>query len=284
MLAVRKDEPLGKSSSLVASVVAVKVSGGVYGDIGWGVLQSSAVSMSVFSGFSCWMVARSFAWMRSARAFSAGPNTRARSLVRFAFLLLARAPLAMLCGCVGRRGGYAWELVGGWVGGRVYVYVWMVAWVAVAEEKSWARNFEWRWAGGPGYLDYYPCARCWCRGASPSDADFGTTSQREGSPREPPGQSTATSIFSACRTETSTAALLVYLCVYLSLALLLVPPELCTPGRGKSRVAKQEPHQIETKRHRHIFCPSPRPLTAYCSRPFTLYPHARSLQCFLERI
>jgi len=39
--------------------------------------------------------------MRSARAFSAGPNTRARSLVRFTFLLLARALLAISSCCRG---------------------------------------------------------------------------------------------------------------------------------------------------------------------------------------
>jgi hypothetical protein len=57
---------------------------------------SSAVSISVLSGFACWMVASSLAWMRSARAFSTGPNTRARSLVWLTLMLLARALFAIV--------------------------------------------------------------------------------------------------------------------------------------------------------------------------------------------
>lgn len=99
MGAVRKDEPLGKSSSLVASAevaAAKRVSAKVDLHVRWVSLHSSETSMSVFSGLGCWIVSRSFACSLSARAFSTGPNTPARSLVRFAFLLLARAPFAIV--------------------------------------------------------------------------------------------------------------------------------------------------------------------------------------------
>jgi len=102
---VSSDEPLGKSSSLVASSAALagtELEGaharGRTGD------SLSSVSMSVFSGLGCAIVSRSLACRRSARACSTGPNTLARSLVRFAFLLLARAPLAIVSVCgIGRE-------------------------------------------------------------------------------------------------------------------------------------------------------------------------------------
>lgn len=106
--AVRKDEPLGKPCSLVASAVALDKSANVCVRRGASNSLSSAVSMSVFSGFGCAMVSSSLACRRSARAFSTGPKTRARNLVWLAFLLLARALLAMLgVESGGSRG--AWE-------------------------------------------------------------------------------------------------------------------------------------------------------------------------------
>lgn len=102
MGAVSKDEPLAKSSSLVASVVVARNCQQLYRVIEIMNSQSSAVSISVFSGLSCWIVASSFAWMRSARAFSTGAKTRARSLVWFTFLLLARALLAIVTWGVSR--------------------------------------------------------------------------------------------------------------------------------------------------------------------------------------
>lgn len=118
MGAVRKDEPLGKSSSLAAVVVSAAVlagrmlAGGHAREDATGLL-SSAVSIWLLSGLGCWTVSRSLACRRSMRACSTGPNTLARSFVRFAFLLLARRPFAILvcvrdlgmCLCMGREYG-----------------------------------------------------------------------------------------------------------------------------------------------------------------------------------
>lgn len=93
---VSRDEPLGKSSLVASSVVlaGTKLKGA--SGRGWFGDSLSSVSISVFSGLGCAIVSRSLACRRSARACSTGPNTLARSLVRFAFLLLARAPLAIV--------------------------------------------------------------------------------------------------------------------------------------------------------------------------------------------
>lgn len=107
---VRRNEPLGKPSSLVPVVAVASVGEQVRfrsfaarrgGGRGRSVPSAESTSISfsfAVSGLGCWAVSRSFWWRRSRRASSTGWKTRARSLVRFAFLEEERRPFAIFAG------------------------------------------------------------------------------------------------------------------------------------------------------------------------------------------
>lgn len=109
--AVRKNEPF--SSSSFASVVAASALA-----LEEVMVVVSSICVPSFStlflggaGFSALMVASSFAWRRSARAFSTGPKTFARSFLRLVRSVEARSPFAIVV-VTGMR-GEVWGDLGG---------------------------------------------------------------------------------------------------------------------------------------------------------------------------
>lgn len=139
----------------------------------------------------------------------------------------------------------------------------MLCWVKLQAKFAWVGKklgVEILVATGAGPWIALPVRRCWCRCASPSDADFGTTSWEERpSPRQPPGQTTAISITSSRRTESlhspclhTGARLALCSCVR---ATEIVHAQVWGSREQSSDRRKQEPHG------RPAIRPSPRSLT-----------------------